>query len=115
MPSARGGSAPEGRESAKILFVVPGWPATRPRTNNGRVRIPQFRSRAAARVESGAFHKKDATGWLPSRPNFRNSLVQALRRPVAKLCELSGRSQRGDSAWCKTLDHLLSLLMENRI
>jgi hypothetical protein len=25
---------------------------------------------------------------------------------------LSGRSQRGDSAWCKTLDHLLSLLME---
>jgi hypothetical protein len=86
MQSARGGSAPEGRESAKIsIFAVPGWPATRPRMNNGRIRIPLFRSRAAARVESGASHKKDATGWLPSRPNFRNSLVQALRRPVAKL------------------------------
>jgi hypothetical protein len=27
------------------------------------------------------------------------SLVQALRAPVAKLKKLSGRSQRGDSAW----------------
>lgn len=27
----------------------------------------------------------------------------------------SGRSQRGDSAWYKTLDHLLSLLMETAI
>jgi hypothetical protein len=25
--------------------------------------------------------KKSATGWLPSRPNFCNSLVQALRAP----------------------------------
>ena len=25
--------------------------------------------------------KKDAAGWLPSRPNFCNSLVQALRAP----------------------------------
>jgi hypothetical protein len=28
---------------------------------------------------------------------------------------LSGRSQRGDSAWYKTLDHLLSLLVETLI
>jgi len=56
---------------------------------------------------------KNATGLLPSRPNSRNSLVQALRAPcLQSLKELSGRSQRGDSAWYKTLDHLLSLLME---
>ncbi|SHH58814.1 hypothetical protein SAMN05443248_5312 [Bradyrhizobium erythrophlei] len=72
-------------ERENFKFAVPGWPANRPRMNNGRIRIPLFRSRAAARVESGASQKKDATGWLPSRPNFHNSLVQALRRPVAKL------------------------------
>ena len=60
--------------------------------------------------------QKDATGMLPSRPNFCNSLVQALRAPwLRSLKQLSGRSQRGDSAWCKTLDHLLSLLMEAAI
>jgi hypothetical protein len=37
------------RENFK--FAVPGWPATRPRMNNGRSRIPLFRSRAAPRVE----------------------------------------------------------------
>ena len=58
--------------------------------------------------------KKDAAGLLPPRP-ILISLVQALRRPLPSLKELSGRSQRGDSAWNKTLDHLLSLLMETPI
>jgi hypothetical protein len=31
------------------------------------------------------------------------------------LGRLSGRSQRGDSAWCKTLNHLLSLLVETLV
>src|ERR1700682_4586770 len=48
-------------------------------------------------------------------PTFVNSLVQALRAPRCEAQELSGRSQRGDSAWCKTLDHLLSLLMETSV
>src|SRR5260370_32411369 len=41
-------------------------------------------------------------------PGLRAPRCQALRK-------LSGRSQRGDSAWCKTLDHLLSLLVETSI
>jgi hypothetical protein len=46
----------------------------------------------------------------------RRAPILALAGPGAEsaLCEalnrLSGRSQRGDSAWKKTLDHLLSLV-----
>ena len=57
-------------------------------------------------------HKKDATGWLPSRPNLCTRWSGAESALLRSLKELSGRPQRGDSAWCKTLDHLLSLLME---
>src|SRR5262249_47286827 len=43
------------------------------------------------------------------RAQLLNSLVQGWKRPDAELERLlSGRSQRGDSAWNKTLDHLLS-------
>src|SRR5580698_6112949 len=40
-------------------------------------------------------------------PGAESALLPGLNR-------LSGRSQRGDSAWCKTLDHLLSLLMKHQ-
>ena len=64
---------------------------------------------------SGGGPKKDATGMTPSRPNFCNSLVQALRAPCCQAqIRPGGRSQRGDSAWCKTLDHLLPLLMKHQ-
>ena len=60
--------------------------------------------------------KKSATGWLPSRPNFcKLAGPGAESAPVPGLNKPSGRSQRGDSAWCKTLDHLLSLLMEHSV
>ena len=60
--------------------------------------------------------QKGAAGLLPSRPNFfvlagpgaESALLPSPKMP-------SGRSQRGDSAWCKTLDHLLSLLMETSV
>jgi hypothetical protein len=35
----------------------------------------------SARIGLTGCQKKDATGFRPSRPNFRNSLVQALRAP----------------------------------
>jgi hypothetical protein len=41
-------------------------------------------------------------------PGAESALLPGPNRP-------SGRSQRGDSAWCKTLDHLLSLLMETSV
>jgi len=51
----------------------------------------------------------------PVAPQLLCSLVQAWERPEPGLTGPSGRSQRGDSAWYKTLDHLLSLLMEASI
>ena len=46
-------------------------------------------------------------------PTFVSRWSRRRERPVAKPHEKpSGRSQRGDSAWNKTLDHLLSLLVE---
>ena len=79
--------------------------------------IRSFRQFISARNNLSG--KKRRGGKLPSRPNFFHSLVQALRAPCCRASgltlELSGRSQRGDSAWNKTLDHLLSLLMETAI
>src|SRR4029077_19794301 len=46
-----------------------------------------------------------------ARTSFKLAGPGAEKRLQAKLPKLSGRSQRGDSAWYKTLDHLLSLLM----
>src|SRR5213080_255246 len=58
------------------------------------------------------YNPKKRDGIAPSRPTFVSRWSRRRERPGAKRQELSGRSQRGDSAWCKTLDHLLSLLME---
>ena len=55
--------------------------------------------------------EKRRGGIAPAASIAFVSLVQALRAPFAWL-KPSGRSQRGDSAWNKTLDHLLSLLAE---
>src|SRR5437879_5305646 len=57
------------------------------------------------------YNPKKRDGIAPSRPTFVSRWSRRRERPGAKRQELSGRSQRGDSAWCKTLDHLLSLLM----
>jgi hypothetical protein len=47
-------------------------------------------------------------------PTFVSRWSRRRERPVAKPQEKpSGRSQRGDSAWNKTLDHLLSLCWWN--
>jgi len=46
-------------------------------------------------------NQKSATGWLPSRPNFcKLAGPGAESAPVPGLNKPSGRSQRGDSAWC---------------
>jgi hypothetical protein len=57
-------------------------------------RIPAFaptraRNDGLQRKNDGLQHKKDATGLLPSRPNFCNSLVQAPRAPWLRSLEVS--------------------------
>jgi hypothetical protein len=56
--------------------------------------------------------QKRRGGIAPVAPRFFALAGPGLRAPRCQALGLSGRSQRGDSAWYKTLDHLLSLLME---
>ena len=98
-----------------LSWVRLGTPETRAFSNEFIKRHGAMRGELQHRPHR-ARPKKRRDGMTPSRPNSCNSLVQALRAPCCQAQRsLSGRSQRGDSAWCKTLDHLLSLLMETSI
>jgi hypothetical protein len=52
--------------------------------SNGFAAVAEAASRCATRPRKVARPKKDAAGLLPSRPNTRNSLVQALRAPCCQ-------------------------------
>jgi hypothetical protein len=71
----------------------------------------QFRFYAQA-IPASSGQKKTRRDGSRRVPTFVTRWSRAESAPMPGSNQPSGRSQRGDSAWCKTLDHLLSLLME---
>src|SRR3984893_13786959 len=80
--------------------------------------IPRLSARDSGSAPSGASRNDVLPNTKTRRDYSRRVPTFVLAGPGAEsarlqsLKKLSGRSQRGDSAWCKTLDHLLSLLVE---
>ena len=80
---------------------------------SARFRVRELRSRPG--MTTTIQNKKTRRDGSRRVSTFVSRWSRRRERPGAKRQELSGRSQRGDSAWCKTLDHLLSLLMETSV
>jgi len=93
------------REAANASIAEKPRPSTKGRPNpqaEGKIRSTKDRVHKTGR------------GGMPRRAPFLKLAGPGAGNALkAKPIKLSGRSQRGDSAWNKTLDHLLSLLMGN--
>jgi hypothetical protein len=73
-----------------------------------------FRQGVGQQIKARRDCSRRAVVFSLAGPGAGSALKGQISR-LRGLKRLSGRSQRGDSAWNKTLDHLLSLLMETSI
>jgi hypothetical protein len=78
------------------------------------VRMPAASQAGDFHDVSGHAHEKRGEIALAA-PFLETRWSRAESAPMPNAKTFSGRSQRGDSAWYKTLDHLLSLLVEGLV